>query len=83
MEMPLEVDCALYRIQRVRELEEEAVANRLDLSSSVDLKEALDEALLLVEEPQSGGFILLGEGRVTYDIRENDGSEPTLGGHGR
>jgi hypothetical protein len=82
VQVPLEVYRALDGVQRVRELEEEAVANRLDLPPPVDLKETLNKAFLLLEKAQGGGLILLGKGRVAHDIREDDGSEPTFGGHG-
>jgi len=49
----------------------------------VDVKEPLDEALLLSEKAEGGGFILLRKGGIARDVSEDDGSEPTLSGHGQ
>ena len=81
VEVPLEIDRALDRIEGVRELEKKTIPDRLDLSTPMDFEKAVDQPLLLSEQPQRGRLVLLGERREPYDVGEYDGSEPPVSGH--
>jgi hypothetical protein len=70
-EHALNLDCAAGALERAGELDEEAVADRLDLPAAVFREDAVEERVMLVEQLQREGFILLRERAVADHVGEH------------
>ena len=81
MDVALEIDRALDSVQRIGELGEDSIPDRLDLATVMDLKKGPKPPLLLLDQAKRSRFIDLGEGSVPHDVGEHDGSESTGAGH--
>src|SRR5689334_15881650 len=66
MERGLQINRALHRGQRARELNQETIARGLDLTTIVSGKNAAHQAAMLLEQFQRESFIALRERAVTH-----------------
>ena len=80
-EHTLYVNRAFQRLERARELHEEAIPHSVDLAAAVRLEDRTHERALGFQETKGEGLVPLGEGRITHHIGEHDGGEPSGRGH--
>src|SRR2546430_14888643 len=71
----LYLDGSLRCFDGPRELDQEAVAHRLDLGPAALPDRGTDDPPLLVEELDGKGLVLLGDLGVSDDVREHYGSQ--------